>query len=145
MRHLGRIACCALAIMALSAGATYAKTPKKTPAKPASTAATPAAASKPAPAPATVAAPVPTTKSAPTAGTRAAPAASTAVVPAADPNLTLVSGMASAGAPRIALEIMDRDQPDPGKDLVGWMSWERERIYIYQTDQAWKSIIERAG
>jgi hypothetical protein len=67
------------------------------------------------------------------------------VVPAADPNLTLVSGMASAGAPRIAVEIMDRDQPDAAKDLVGWMSWERERIYIYQTDQAWKAIIERAG
>ncbi|MFI4921018.1 MAG: tol-pal system YbgF family protein, partial [Gammaproteobacteria bacterium] len=67
------------------------------------------------------------------------------VVPAADPNLSLVSGMASAGAPRIALEIMDRDQPDAAQDLVGWMAWERERIYIYQTARAWKSIIERTA
>ena len=29
--------------------------------------------------------------------------------------------------------------------LVGWMSWERERIYIYQTAQAWKAIIERSA
>ena len=67
------------------------------------------------------------------------------MVPAADPNLTMVSGMASAGAPRIALEIMDRDQPEAAKDLVGWMAWERERIYIYQTAHAWKAVIGRAA
>jgi len=53
--------------------------------------------------------------------------------------------MASAGAPRIALEIMDRDQPEAAKDLVGWMAWERERIYIYQTAHAWKAVIGRAA
>ncbi|HEY1773904.1 MAG TPA: hypothetical protein VGH91_12020 [Gammaproteobacteria bacterium] len=85
------------------------------------------------------------TKPAPAVATTAAPAAATAVVPAADPNLTMVGGMASAGAPRIALEIMDRDQPEASQDLVGWMAWERERIYIYQTAHAWKSIIERTA
>ncbi|HEY3860013.1 MAG TPA: hypothetical protein VGM47_10450 [Gammaproteobacteria bacterium] len=142
---MSRFACCLLATSLAGSGVAYAKIPKKTPAKPASTAAAPAAVSKPAPPPATVAAPNSSTKPVPAAGTSPAPAATTAVVPAADPNLTLVSGMASAGAPRIAVEIMDRDQPDAAKDLVGWMSWERERIYIYQTDQAWKAIIERAG
>ena len=53
--------------------------------------------------------------------------------------------MASAGAPRVALEIMDRDQPDPAKDIVGWMSWERGRIYIYQSNHAWKAVIERVA
>jgi tetratricopeptide (TPR) repeat protein len=40
---------------------------------------------------------------------------------------------------------MDRDQPDASQDIVGWMAWERERIYIYQTARAWKSIIERTA
>jgi hypothetical protein len=53
--------------------------------------------------------------------------------------------MAEAGAPRVALEIMDRDQSDPAKDIVGWMSWERERIYIYQSSHAWKAVIERTA
>ncbi|MGE5624744.1 MAG: hypothetical protein ACM3ZT_04270 [Bacillota bacterium] len=78
-----------------------------------------------------------------------APAAATAptVVPI-DPNvadLPAVSGMAAAGAPGLALKLMDRDQPDFTADPVGWMSWERERIFIYQASLAWKEIIARAG
>ena len=92
---------------------------------------------------------------APAAVTRvAAPAATTIAVPFAttvgspsDPNLlTLqtVSGMASAGAPRIALKLMDQYQPDFAADAVGWMSWERERIYIYQSGSDWQAVIGRA-
>ncbi|HEU5398106.1 MAG TPA: hypothetical protein VFV77_02400 [Gammaproteobacteria bacterium] len=76
----------------------------------------------------------------------AAPAAST--VPSADPNLiTLqtVSAMASAGAPTLALKLMDQDQPEFAADPVGWMSWERERIYIYQAGEDWHAVIDRAG
>lgn len=80
------------------------------------------------------------------AETVAAPAAST--VPSADPNLiTLqtVSAMASAGAPTLALKLMDQDQPEFAADPVGWMSWERERIYIYQAGEDWHAVIDRAG
>ena len=133
-----RLACFLLcAFLASGAFAAQSKTSKKSKPAAASTVAAPAAASKPAAAPVTAAAPV--------AATIAAPAAATAVVPASDPNLTMVSGMASAGAPRIALEIMDRDQSDPAKDIVGWMAWERERIYIYQTARAWKAVIDRTA
>ena len=139
MRTAAQIACCCL--LAVLASGSLAATPKsskklhpKTPAL--ATATAPVAASQPAPAA--------VTKPVPAAVTTSAPAAATAAAPAADPNLTLVSGMASAGAPRIALEIMDRDQPDPAKDLVGWMAWERERIYIYQTARAWKAVIRRS-
>jgi len=130
--RLSRIACCCLlAVLALSAGIAQAKAPtKKHHAKP------PVAAAKPAPAAATV---VP-----PKAATVAAPAASTAPPP--DPYmvaLQTVSGMAEAGAPRLALEIMDRDQPDTAQDPAAWMAWERERIYIYQSSHAWKAVIAR--
>ncbi|HEY3859257.1 MAG TPA: tetratricopeptide repeat protein [Gammaproteobacteria bacterium] len=148
---IARIACCCLlAIWASNAFAAKPKTTRKLHAVPAATAPA-ASAAQPAPPPATITEPVAVTKPAPPAtiappvATITAPAAATVAVPAADPNLTLVSGMASAGAPRIALEIMDRDQPDAAQDLVGWMAWERERIYIYQTARAWKAVIERAG
>ncbi|HEX2667564.1 MAG TPA: hypothetical protein VHP13_04240, partial [Gammaproteobacteria bacterium] len=78
----------------------------------------------------------------------AAPPAATAAPPPVDPNLIsleTVSGMSEAGAPRLALDIMDRDQPDPAKDPAGWMSWERERIYIYQSSHAWKAVVRRMG
>ncbi|HEV2332361.1 MAG TPA: hypothetical protein VGV16_04295 [Gammaproteobacteria bacterium] len=87
----------------------------------------------------------PVTRSAPAPSTVAAPAASTTAP--ADPNLiTLqtVSGMASAGAPALALKLMDQDQPDFAADAVGWMSWERERLYIYQAGGDWHAVIGRA-
>lgn len=82
----------------------------------------------------------------PAAATTAAPAAISGAPPA-DPNLitlATVSGMASAGAPRLAMQLMDEHQPDFAADAVGWMSWERERIYIYQSGGDWQAVIERA-
>ena len=87
----------------------------------------------------------PVVRSSPAPATVAAPAAST--TPPADSNLiTLqtVSAMASAGAPGLALKLMDQDQPDFAVDAVGWMSWERERLYIYQTGGDWHAVIDRA-
>lgn len=40
--------------------------------------------------------------------------------------------VARSGAPELALARMDRLQPAPETDLVGWMSWERERIAILE-------------
>ena len=110
-----------LSLAALLAGGAYAaKAPKKKAhAKPAATKPVPA------PAPSTVPPPVPV-----------------------DPNLiTLdtVSGMAAAGAPRLALQLMDKYQPDFARDPVGWMSWERERIFIHQAGLQWKEVIDRTG
>ena len=79
--------------------------------------------------------------------TTPAPPLATAPVPVDPALITLdtVSGMAAAGAPRLALELMDRDQPEFAKDPVGWMSWERERLYIYQSSRQWREVIDRAG
>lgn len=89
----------------------------------------------------------------PAAATKAVPVAATVAAPAAasaapvDPNLitlATVSGMASAGAPKLALKLMDEHQPDFTADAVGWMAWERERIYIYQSGGDWQAVIGRA-
>ncbi|MDE2090847.1 MAG: hypothetical protein KGJ08_02965 [Gammaproteobacteria bacterium] len=55
-----------------------------------------------------------------------------------------ISGFASAGAPNLALQFIDRDQPVFAQDAVGWMAWERERIYLYQSTRDWQAIIARA-
>lgn len=118
MPRSGRIVlCCTLAVM-LVGGAALAKPPaKKAPVKP-------AAKVQPAPAPSTAPPPAPV-----------------------DPNLlTLeaVSSMAAAGAPHLALGLMDQKQPDFTADPVGWMSWERSRIYIYQSVRDWRAVIQRS-
>ena len=115
-----------LVLSLLAAGMAYATPPKKHPAKH-------AVAAKPA-----------ATQAAPATATVAAPAASTAPPP--DPNLLtldVVSGMAAAGAPQTALRLMDREQPDYAKDPVGWMSWERARIFVYQAAKRWNLVVER--
>lgn len=84
---------------------------------------------------------------APAPVTHSPPAAVTVVAaPPADPNLALldtVSGMAAAGAPQLALKLADREQPDFAKDALAWMSWERERLYIYQSSKDWHAVIAR--
>ena len=120
MSSSSRIVLCSLLAALLASGAVLAKPNVKKPA------AKPAAKTQKAPAPAPSTAPPP--------------------VPV-DPNLlTLdtVSGMAAAGAPHLALGLMDQKQPDFGADPVGWMTWERSRIYIYQTLRDWRAVIQRA-
>jgi tetratricopeptide (TPR) repeat protein len=60
------------------------------------------------------------------------------------PSLQDIGGFASAGAPNLALQFIDRDQPDFTQDASGWMAWERERIYLYQSTDNWRAIIARA-
>lgn len=78
-----------------------------------------------------------------------APEAATQISPApnlnAAPSLQDISDFASAGAPNLALQFIDRDQPDFGQDPAGWIAWERERIYLYQFNQDWHAVITRAA
>jgi hypothetical protein len=63
----------------------------------------------------------------------------------ATPTLQDINGFASAGAPDLALQFIDREQPNFAQDPVDWMAWERERIYLYQSIEDWKAVIERSG
>ncbi|MGA9852733.1 MAG: hypothetical protein WBR15_07365 [Gammaproteobacteria bacterium] len=81
---------------------------------------------------------------------KAAPQAATQTPPPAPnlnaaPNLQDIGTFASAGAPNLALQFMDRDQPDFNQDPVGWMAWERERIYLYQSTRNWQAVIARVA
>ncbi|MEJ2687051.1 MAG: hypothetical protein P8124_07540, partial [Gammaproteobacteria bacterium] len=65
------------------------------------------------------------------------------VARADDSALQSITAMAQAGARQLALERMDRLQPDPAQDPVGWMNWEHERIYILQGEQDWAGVVSR--
>ncbi|MGH8372538.1 MAG: hypothetical protein ACRETO_07380 [Gammaproteobacteria bacterium] len=57
--------------------------------------------------------------------------------------LAEVSALASAGATGLASQLIAEQQPDFKTDPVGWMSWERERIYIYQSTKQWQQVTAR--
>ncbi|MDE2140354.1 MAG: hypothetical protein KGJ17_07615, partial [Gammaproteobacteria bacterium] len=63
----------------------------------------------------------------------------------AAPSLQDISNFASAGAPNLALQFIDRDQPDFEMDPEGWMAWERERIYLYRFTRDWQAVIARTA
>lgn len=120
-----------LAFALMAAGATHAAPAKKHAVKPAAVSQARPAATH------TVPSPAATTLT-------AVPAAATAST--ADPNLLsldVVSGMAAAGAPQTALRLMDREQPDFSRDPVGWMRWERARIFVYQGSKHWNAVVQR--
>lgn len=81
---------------------------------------------------------------APPASTRAGPAQAAGNSPQGYA-LTLgdVSALASAGATGLASRLIEQHQPDFKADPVGWMSWERERIYIYQSTRQWQKVTDR--
>ncbi len=60
-------------------------------------------------------------------------------------DLSEVNTLARTGATGLALELMDRHQPDAAEDPVAWMQWERERMFLYRTRRHWDAIVERAG
>lgn len=51
--------------------------------------------------------------------------------------------MAESGAPRLALRIMDGDQPAPALDIETWVRWERERIRVYEAAEDWAALVAR--
>ncbi len=45
-----------------------------------------------------------------------------------------------AGAPELALSILDRSQPNADDDLQAWMSWQRQRASILRRQGAWAAL-----
>ena len=48
-------------------------------------------------------------------------------------------------ATQLVLQLMDEQQPDPKTSIEGWMSWERERLQIYEQTADWSALIEHTG
>lgn len=58
-------------------------------------------------------------------------------------SLNDLAQLARAGAPQLALRRMDVEQPDAGKDPVGWMAWEQERLQILANQAMYAVLIAR--
>lgn len=62
---------------------------------------------------------------------------------AASDGLEQVQTLAEAGAPELALWVIDREQPDAAQDTETWMGWERERVRILRERGRWRAAIQR--
>ena len=51
--------------------------------------------------------------------------------------------LARAGAAELALQSMDRIQPDLLRDKKEWVKWEKARISIYQQSNNWQALTQR--
>ncbi len=51
--------------------------------------------------------------------------------------------LAKAGAPTLALSMMNRYQPDSATAPAAWTSWERVRLEILREDGRWRDIVNR--
>jgi len=61
---------------------------------------------------------------------------------AADPHAEIVT-LARAGAPHLALQIIDETQPGYRGDDAGWMAWERQRLELLRDLGAWDALLQR--
>ena len=52
---------------------------------------------------------------------------------------------ARAGAPGLALAMMDRLQPDRERQLFAWLSWEQARLEILRGSQRWSDLAARVA
>ncbi|MEJ2140996.1 MAG: hypothetical protein P8Y24_01340 [Gammaproteobacteria bacterium] len=51
--------------------------------------------------------------------------------------------LAQGGAAQLALQTMDRIQPDLLRDKNQWIEWEKARTGIYQQSNNWKALVQR--
>ena len=63
---------------------------------------------------------------------------------AADERLELLHGISTAGAPNLALTMLDQAQPQLDADLYQWILWEQERFTILERWQLWDQLLVRA-
>lgn len=60
-----------------------------------------------------------------------------------DDVLQEINTLAKSGAPGLALQVLDRHQPDPHAKTKEWMQWERRRIDLYVQQNNWDATINR--
>lgn len=56
-----------------------------------------------------------------------------------------VRGISAAGAPDLALSMIDRFQPASPRALTQWVAWEQARLEILHEHERWPDLIERVG
>jgi hypothetical protein len=60
-------------------------------------------------------------------------------------SLEEIQRYADTGAIKLALRIMDREQPALEKQPEQWMQWERQRIGLYEARQDWAALSRTPG
>ena len=60
-----------------------------------------------------------------------------------DDVLQEINTLAKSGTPGLALQVLDRHQPDPHVKTKEWMQWERRRIDLYAQQNNWDAVINR--
>lgn len=54
-----------------------------------------------------------------------------------------IKTLAQGGASQLALQTMDRIQPDLLRDKNQWIEWEKARVGIYQQSKNWAALVQR--
>lgn len=70
-----------------------------------------------------------------------------ALVAAPLPATTLeqLEDLAAGGAPRLALALLEAEQPAWQDDAAGWMEWERSRVQLLAAGADWQTLHDRLG
>jgi len=63
--------------------------------------------------------------------------------PAAAISLAQLEDLAAGGAPRLALALLEVEQPAWQQDGDGWMAWERSRVQLLAAGADWQSLYDR--
>ncbi|GAB4290452.1 MAG: hypothetical protein Kow0096_03940 [Thiohalomonadaceae bacterium] len=66
-----------------------------------------------------------------------------AASPAGANSLAQLEDLAAGGAPRLALALLDQQQPAWSMDAAGWMAWERYRIQLLAASAEWQVLHDR--
>jgi hypothetical protein len=61
--------------------------------------------------------------------------------PAAE--LSELDALLAAGTPRLALTVIDNEQPAPGNDRDGWLAWEARRLALLYELREWAALEQR--
>jgi len=57
-------------------------------------------------------------------------------------DLAHIEALVQGGAPRLALRLLERDQP-PASESDPWMAWEKQRFKVYRSQHNWNAIVQR--
>jgi TolA-binding protein len=63
--------------------------------------------------------------------------------PAAALELDEIAKLAKGGASQLALQLLEREQPDPAEAQSAWMRWERMRVRIMSEHGDWEALAQR--
>ncbi|MEW6646242.1 MAG: hypothetical protein AB1450_03460 [Pseudomonadota bacterium] len=66
-----------------------------------------------------------------------------AASPAGANSLAQLEDLAAGGAPRLALALLEQQQPAWQDDAAGWMAWERHRVQLLAAGAEWQVLHDR--